>query len=343
MTAKRILNNGVGTVLLLALGAVAAVAGDRVYWTDTGARRIESADLTGLNRVTVVRDVAASGIAVDAVGRRIYWTELSPPRVRSADLEGGDIRDLVTAGLVDPDDIELDLAAGKMYWSEPTASRILRADLDGSNVETVVVANALFPTGLALNPSAGMVYWTDPVNGLVARTPIGTGEFETLVGGVFDVFDVELDLAEQAMFFTEPGPSRIQRTDLEGGGATTVFIANAIAPAGLALHPEQRMLFWTDSRTLRIFFSSYAPFQFVEQIVDSGLIEPRRIDLLLDAGGCDPCDVNCDGVVDAFDIEPFIGLLTGGGSPCAPCAGDANGDGTVDAFDIEPFIDCLSG
>ncbi len=60
-------------------------------------------------------------------------------------------------------------------------------------------------------------------------------------------------------------------------------------------------------------------------------------------GGCEPCDANCDGVVDAFDIEPFIAILTGGGPGCSSCAADANQDGVVDAFDIEPFIACLTG
>jgi hypothetical protein len=60
-------------------------------------------------------------------------------------------------------------------------------------------------------------------------------------------------------------------------------------------------------------------------------------------GGCDGCDANCDGTVDAFDIEPFIDLLLGAVMPCASCSGDANGDGVVDAFDIEPFINCLVG
>ncbi len=57
-------------------------------------------------------------------------------------------------------------------------------------------------------------------------------------------------------------------------------------------------------------------------------------------GDCDPCDANCDGVVDAFDVEPFIAVLFGG-PQCAPCTGDANGDGVIDAFDIEPFVACL--
>jgi hypothetical protein len=64
------------------------------------------------------------------------------------------------------------------------------------------------------------------------------------------------------------------------------------------------------------------------------------------AGGCafDAADANCDGAIDAFDIEPFIDLLVNPSpTPCSPCAGDVNGDGTIDAFDIEPFIDCLLG
>jgi hypothetical protein len=59
-------------------------------------------------------------------------------------------------------------------------------------------------------------------------------------------------------------------------------------------------------------------------------------------GGCDPCDTNCDGVVDAFDIEPFINILLGG-QGCSSCAADVDGNGVVDAFDIEPFINCLVG
>jgi hypothetical protein len=53
--------------------------------------------------------------------------------------------------------------------------------------------------------------------------------------------------------------------------------------------------------------------------------------------------MNCDGVVDAFDIDPFVELLLGGGCACNPQAGDANLDGQLDAFDIEPFVSYLLG
>ena len=80
-------------------------------------------------------------------------------------------------------------------------------------------------------------------------------------------------------------------------------------------------------------------------VVDDG--DPISMNLLVafeligDVGGCEPCDMNCDGAINAFDIEPLLDLLFDGGVPCDTCTGDANGDGNVDAFDIEPFLECL--
>jgi probable HAF family extracellular repeat protein len=61
-------------------------------------------------------------------------------------------------------------------------------------------------------------------------------------------------------------------------------------------------------------------------------------------------DMNCDGAVDAFDIEPFVtGLIDPSAYAArwpdcfADSAGDINQDGQFDAFDIEPFVQMLSG
>ena len=53
--------------------------------------------------------------------------------------------------------------------------------------------------------------------------------------------------------------------------------------------------------------------------------------------------MNCDGDINALDIEDFIDLLFNSGQPCNTCTGDTNADGTIDALDIEPFLNCLFG
>ena len=53
-----------------------------------------------------------------------------------------------------------------------------------------------------------------------------------------------------------------------------------------------------------------------------------------------PGDINRDGVVDFFDIQPFIDLLTNQGFQAEA---DIDGSGKVDFFDIQPFINLLAG
>ena len=60
-------------------------------------------------------------------------------------------------------------------------------------------------------------------------------------------------------------------------------------------------------------------------------------------------DMNCDGMVNAYDIDGFICAL----SPsceyetlypnCTRALADCNGDGDVNAYDIDPFIDAVGG
>ncbi len=60
-----------------------------------------------------------------------------------------------------------------------------------------------------------------------------------------------------------------------------------------------------------------------------------------------PGDMNCDGIVDFFDIDPFLLALFAPGDyqsafpTCVILNGDMNNDNGVDFFDIDPFILCL--
>lgn len=59
-------------------------------------------------------------------------------------------------------------------------------------------------------------------------------------------------------------------------------------------------------------------------------------------------DMNCDGAVDNFDIDPFVLVLTQPAEyrmefpSCNPKNGDVNQDGGVDNFDIDLFVACLT-
>jgi probable HAF family extracellular repeat protein len=60
-------------------------------------------------------------------------------------------------------------------------------------------------------------------------------------------------------------------------------------------------------------------------------------------------DLNCDGLVNTFDIDPFVLALTDPAGyaaafpGCSISAADINQDGAVNTFDIDPFVLLLTG
>ncbi len=60
-------------------------------------------------------------------------------------------------------------------------------------------------------------------------------------------------------------------------------------------------------------------------------------------------DLNCDGVLNAFDVDPFLLALTDAEAyessypDCDAMYADLNADGVVNAFDIDPFVELLTG
>jgi hypothetical protein len=62
-----------------------------------------------------------------------------------------------------------------------------------------------------------------------------------------------------------------------------------------------------------------------------------------------PGDLNCDGLVNDFDITPFVKTITNPSQyeqlypDCNIFNADINGDGAVNNFDITPFVHLLTG
>jgi hypothetical protein len=62
---------------------------------------------------------------------------------------------------------------------------------------------------------------------------------------------------------------------------------------------------------------------------------------------CPTGDMNCDGLVNNFDIDPFVLALTNPAAyasayrNCDARNADVNHDGSSNNFDIDPFVLCL--
>ena len=277
--------------LLCTAPALTQAPATRLFFLDIRGGRVVSSAPDGSDvRVLVSgRSGTPDGVAVDTERGHIYWTIMGRPReddgrIDRADLDGGNLTTVVPAGgAFTPKQLRLDAAHRKLYWSDREGMRVMRANLDGSNLETLVEtargeaarADARnWCVGIALDVAGGKVYWTQKGGdnagaGSIRRAglEIPTGEdaahrsdIEVLFDGLPEPIDLDLDLTQQMIYWTDRGDgprgntvSRAPMNPPRGvkPGARTdqqILMRNLEEAIGLALDAQGGRLYATDLR-----------------------------------------------------------------------------------------------
>ena len=215
--------------------AEGVVRAGRLFLLEMSGDRIHSMNPDGSDRKTIVTGChLPDGIVVDAEAGHIYWTNMGVPNlddgsIERADLDGGNRRVIVPQGVTHtPKQIHLDKDNGKLYWCDREGMRVMRANLDGSQVETLVETGrgdkdqrdqARWCVGITIDPKLQKIYWTQkgPNNagqGRILRanieipkgaSPTNRSDIEVLFDQLPEPIDLELDLANRVLYWTDRG------------------------------------------------------------------------------------------------------------------------------------------
>jgi hypothetical protein len=260
--------------------ASGATRSGRLFVLELSGDRIHSMNPDGSDRKTIVTDCRfPDGIAVDAEAGHIYWTNMGIPNlddgsIERADLDGGNRRVIVPRGVTfTPKQMHLEKQGGKLYWSDREGMRVMRANLDGSQVETLVETGhgdqdrrdqSRWCVGITVDPKRGKFYWTQkgPDNGGLGRlcragieipkgeTPTNRSDIEVLFDRLPEPIDLELDLANRALYWTDRGdPPRgntVNRVAIDTKAAPEILITHLMEGIGIALDVPGNRLFVTD-------------------------------------------------------------------------------------------------
>ena len=209
----------------------------RLFFLDLGGGRVLSANPDGSDLKTIVSEgrKLPDGLVVDAAAGHIYWTNMGNPSandgsIERSDLEGKNLTTIIpVGGTFTPKQLQLDKKNGKLYWSDREGMRVMRSNLDGSNIETLVDTSVgdsrpgrdarKWCVGIAVDSEGGKFYWTQkgPDNageGRIFRanleiakgqTPSNRKDVEVLFDGLPEPIDLDLDLPNRMMYWTDRG------------------------------------------------------------------------------------------------------------------------------------------
>jgi len=261
--------------------ASGAARSGRLFVLELSGDRIHSMNPDGSDRRTIVTECRLpDGIAVDVETGHIYWTNMGVPNlddgsIERADLDGGNRRVIVPQGVTHtPKQIHLDKHGGKLYWCDREGMRVMRANLDGTQVEKLVETGrsetdrrdqSRWCVGITVVPKLGKFYWTQkgPDNGGLGRifranteipkgeSPAKRSDIEVLFDHLPEPIDLELDLANHVLYWTDRGdPPRgntVNRVRIDDANAAPqVLITHLMEGIGIALDVPGNRMFVTD-------------------------------------------------------------------------------------------------
>ena len=258
----------------------------RLFFLDLSGGRILSSSPDGSDLKTILTEGRRlpDGLVVDVEAGYLYWTNMGNPSandgsIERSNLDGKNLAAIVpVGGTHTPKQLQLDKVNGKLYWSDREGMRIMRANLDGSRLETLVDTSQgdarpgkdakKWCVGIALDVMGGKIYWTQkgPDNAGLGRifrtnleipknqTPANRTDIELLYDALPEPIDLDLDLANRVMYWTDRGdPPRgntVNRAPMDPAPGKRndpeIVFTHLMEGIGLALDLKNRRMFTTD-------------------------------------------------------------------------------------------------
>ena len=259
---------------------------DRLFLLDLSDNRVVSLNPDGSDRKVIVTECRyPDGIAVDVAAGHIYWTNMGNPKandgsIERADLDGRNRKTIVPqGGTFTPKQLQLEKKSGKLYWCDREGMRLMRANLDGSNIETLVDTSqgdqrpgpdaTKWCVGVAVDLDGGNVYWTQKgadnagrggmfragIEIPTGQTASNRADIEVLYDGLPEPIDLDLDLNNRVMYWTDRGdPPRgntVNRAPMDsaakgGRPAPEIVFSHLMEGIGIALDLKGDRMFITD-------------------------------------------------------------------------------------------------
>jgi DNA-binding beta-propeller fold protein YncE len=269
-----------------AASAPAADAGGipTLFWLDALQGRVVRGDPIARTSMAIVTRGSATpdGVAVDPRAGAVYWTNMGVPSANDgfilrAALDGSSVKNVIAVGdTFTPKQLKLDVVSGELYWSDREGMRVMRAHVDGSQLETLVTTAsgqaaradaANWAVGIAVDAVGGKIYWTQkgPDNGgkgSIRRAgltlPAGQDsatrtDIEILFAGLPEPIDLELDLTQRQIYWTDRGDNTISRAQLDPPSGVApnarkdreVLVRNAGEAIGIALDLARGTIYYS--------------------------------------------------------------------------------------------------
>ncbi len=207
-------------------------------------------------------------------------------------------------------------------------------DLNPVQMYSTIQENLSATAGVVLDPVTNTTWAAGVFTGVVTQysregMELSSFQVDTDLTDPDFFNSVAIDWVNETVLLFDPLPDRLVEYTFDGEFVGTLFLTEFIAGVDpIRLHTDLNVFtngIYYDSETARLYAIGTGG--------ELAIWEDRSR-----LGASEHGDVNVDGAVDFFDVQPFIAVLA---EQNFQAEADCNEDGIVNFFDIQPFIEIL--
>ncbi|XP_035224983.1 low-density lipoprotein receptor-related protein 2-like [Stegodyphus dumicola] len=196
----------------------------------------------------------SSAIDFDPITSKVYWIDISNrSAIYSANIDGSDFKQVLSNGLLMPEDIAVDYVGRNLYISDSELKLILVCKMDNSVCHALHSIKMGKLRALALDPAEGILYWTDwgmKTAGIYRSGMDGSHPSPLVSKDIKWPNGICIDHTTDRLYWTDAGLNTIEFITLDGK-SRKVLLKNAVYhPYFIAVFEDS--LFWSNWDTFSL-------------------------------------------------------------------------------------------
>lgn len=216
-------------------------AQEKIVWSDLGTGRITKANLDGSEPTIIVAQNKPQYHALDSKNAKIYWTDMGTLSIHSCNLDGSN-KQVLVSGLDAPRGIDLS-AENEIFVID--GKNIKKFNTSGE-LTSIIHQNLEHPIDLFVHESD--IYWLDSDKETIERSKIDGSQRTTLVSDVPDPFDIELDIANEKIYWVQYAEwsfdKGVFRANLDGSEKELFPIDKTVY--GIEIDDKGEYIYWSE-------------------------------------------------------------------------------------------------
>lgn len=220
----------------------------RIFWISSTPPAINSCTLDGGDPRVILSEGLNNPLEleIDRINGFLYFSDATDREIKRVTLDGKNLITITRVEGLTPAGLFYSEPSGSLYWSSLLQKTLFSLKNDSSTITSTPLLSSVSPYSLSIATKIDSLFLI-PFRGTSLHFyQMTSGESRTLYSTLYKPSSLVIDEMNGYLFWSDSGLLNIQSGDFNGSEQKTIITIGLKFPLGMALDPEEKVIYWAD-------------------------------------------------------------------------------------------------